>query len=44
MGVNRRPGDRLYFGEVATAVAEKSRASIVFVSVGPIDEKSQGDA
>ena len=46
LGVNRRPGESLYFGEVAAAVAEKSRASILFVSGprGPADEKSQPSA
>jgi Kef-type K+ transport system membrane component KefB/nucleotide-binding universal stress UspA family protein len=34
MGVNRRPGDTLFFGNVAAAVLEKSRRSILFVS-GP---------
>jgi hypothetical protein len=34
MGVNRRPGDALFFGNVAAAVLEKSRRSILFVS-GP---------
>jgi Kef-type K+ transport system membrane component KefB/nucleotide-binding universal stress UspA family protein len=32
MGVNRRPGDALFFGNVAAAVLEKSRRSILFVS------------
>jgi K+:H+ antiporter len=32
MGVSRRPGDRLFFGETAAAVLEKSAASIVFVA------------
>ncbi len=32
MGVNRRPGDTLFFGNVAAAVLEKSRRSILFVS------------
>ena len=32
MGVNRRPGDALYFGDVAAAVLEKSEASILFVT------------
>ena len=34
MGVNRRPGDTLFFGNVAAAVLEKSRRSVLFVS-GP---------
>jgi Kef-type K+ transport system membrane component KefB/nucleotide-binding universal stress UspA family protein len=32
MGVNRRPGDALFFGNVAAAILEKSRRSILFVS------------
>jgi Kef-type K+ transport system membrane component KefB/nucleotide-binding universal stress UspA family protein len=39
MGVNRRPGDTLFFGNVAAAVLEKSRRSILFISgsgsIGP---------
>jgi nucleotide-binding universal stress UspA family protein len=39
MGVNRRPGETLFFGNVAAAVLEKSRRSILFVSgsgsIGP---------
>ncbi len=32
MGVGRRPGDTLFFGDTAAAVFEKSPASILFVS------------
>ena len=32
MGVNRRPGDTPFFGDVATVVLEKSECSILFVS------------
>src|SRR5262249_52927124 len=32
MGVNRRPGDELLFGEVAAAVLARSTRSILFVS------------
>jgi nucleotide-binding universal stress UspA family protein len=32
MGVNRRPGDRLFFGNVAATVLRKSKVSISFVS------------
>ena len=32
MGVNRRPGDKLFFGDTAAAVLEKSSASILFVA------------
>jgi nucleotide-binding universal stress UspA family protein len=32
MGVSRRPGDKLFFGDTAAAVLEKSPASIVFVA------------
>jgi Kef-type K+ transport system membrane component KefB/nucleotide-binding universal stress UspA family protein len=32
MGVSRRPGDKLFFGDAAAAVLEKSPASIVFVA------------
>ena len=34
MGVNRRPGDTLFFGDVAAAILERSSRSILFVS-GP---------
>jgi len=34
MGVNRRPGDALFFGDVAAAILERSSRSILFVS-GP---------
>jgi Kef-type K+ transport system membrane component KefB/nucleotide-binding universal stress UspA family protein len=32
MGVNRRPGESLYFGTVAATVLQKSKASILFIS------------
>jgi Kef-type K+ transport system membrane component KefB/nucleotide-binding universal stress UspA family protein len=32
MGVNRRPGDALYFGNTATAVLAKGKASVLFIS------------
>jgi nucleotide-binding universal stress UspA family protein len=32
MGVNRRPGDTLFFGNVADSVIEKSKSSILLVS------------
>jgi Kef-type K+ transport system membrane component KefB/nucleotide-binding universal stress UspA family protein len=32
MGVGRRPGDKLFFGETAAGVFEKSPASVVFVA------------
>jgi nucleotide-binding universal stress UspA family protein len=31
MGVERRPGEKLFFGETAAAILEKSDRSIVFV-------------
>jgi nucleotide-binding universal stress UspA family protein len=31
MGVERRPGEKLFFGETATAILERSDRSIVFV-------------
>jgi Kef-type K+ transport system membrane component KefB/nucleotide-binding universal stress UspA family protein len=34
MGVNRRPGDALFFGDMAAAILERSARSILFVS-GP---------
>jgi len=34
MGVNRRPGDSLFFGDVAAAILERSTRSVLFVS-GP---------
>jgi Kef-type K+ transport system membrane component KefB/nucleotide-binding universal stress UspA family protein len=32
MGVSRRPGDKLYFGDTAAAVFEDARVSVVFVA------------
>ena len=32
MGVGRRPGDKLFFGDTAAAVLEKAPASIVFIA------------
>jgi len=32
LGVNRRPGDKLFFGDTAAAVVEKAKASLLFVS------------
>jgi nucleotide-binding universal stress UspA family protein len=32
MGAGRRPGDRLFFGDTAAAVFERSPTSIVFVA------------
>ena len=32
MGVNRRPGETLYFGNVAAAVLRQAKVSILFVS------------
>jgi nucleotide-binding universal stress UspA family protein len=32
LGVNRRPGERLFFGDVAAAILERSQRSILFVS------------
>jgi nucleotide-binding universal stress UspA family protein len=32
MGVNRRPGDTLYFGDTATAVLARGKASVLFVA------------
>jgi Kef-type K+ transport system membrane component KefB/nucleotide-binding universal stress UspA family protein len=32
MGVNRRPGDTLFFGNVAAAILQQSKVSILFVS------------
>jgi Kef-type K+ transport system membrane component KefB/nucleotide-binding universal stress UspA family protein len=32
MGVNRRPGETLFFGDVAAAILERSQRSILFVS------------
>jgi Kef-type K+ transport system membrane component KefB/nucleotide-binding universal stress UspA family protein len=34
MGVSRRPGENLFFGETAAAVLEKSKASLLMVSSG----------
>lgn len=32
MGVNRRPGKKLFFGDTAAAVFEKSPSSLLFLS------------
>ena len=32
MGVSRRPGDKLFFGDTASAVLENSPATVVFVA------------
>ncbi len=32
MGVSRRPGDKLFFGDTAAAVLEKSPGSIMFIA------------
>jgi nucleotide-binding universal stress UspA family protein len=32
MGVSRRPGDKLFFGDTASAVLENSSATVVFVA------------
>jgi Kef-type K+ transport system membrane component KefB/nucleotide-binding universal stress UspA family protein len=40
MGVNRRPGDTLFFGDVAAAVLEKSARSVLFIS----SARAAGDA
>jgi nucleotide-binding universal stress UspA family protein len=32
MGVQRRPGDKLFFGDTAASVLEKSPASLLFLS------------
>jgi hypothetical protein len=32
MGVQRRPGDKLFFGDTAAAVFEKSPGSVLFLS------------
>jgi K+:H+ antiporter len=42
MGVNRRPGDTLFFGNVAAAILEKSRRSILFVSSAGAIGSAQG--
>jgi hypothetical protein len=31
MGVQRRPGDKLFFGDTAAAVFEKSPASLLYL-------------
>lgn len=42
MGVSRRPGDRLFFGNVAQAIATRSRQSILFVASGGIGTAPEG--
>ena len=32
LGVGRRPGERLFFGDTATALLEKSERSLLFVA------------
>jgi nucleotide-binding universal stress UspA family protein len=32
MGVGRRPGDKLFFGDTAAALLEKSKSSLLFVA------------
>jgi nucleotide-binding universal stress UspA family protein len=32
MGVNRRPGETLFFGNVAAAVLQQSKVSVLFIS------------
>ena len=32
MGVNRRPGDTLFFGNVAAVILREAKASILFIS------------
>jgi nucleotide-binding universal stress UspA family protein len=32
MGVGRRPGDKLFFGDTAAALLEKSKGSLLFVA------------
>jgi len=32
MGVNRRPGDRLYFGETAAGILKDAPISVMFVA------------
>jgi nucleotide-binding universal stress UspA family protein len=32
IGVSRRPGDRLFFGETAAAVLDRGETSVVFVA------------
>jgi len=32
MGVSRRPGDKLYFGDTAAAVLDRAPGSIMFVA------------
>jgi len=31
MGVSRRPGDRLFFGDVAAEVLQRAKCSVLFV-------------
>jgi Kef-type K+ transport system membrane component KefB/nucleotide-binding universal stress UspA family protein len=42
MGVNRRPGDTLFFGNVTAAILEKSRRSILLVSSAGSIGSAQG--
>jgi len=44
MGVNRRPGKKLFFGDVAAAVLARSPRSILFVSSPAATGTTQGAA
>jgi nucleotide-binding universal stress UspA family protein len=44
MGVSRRPGDRLYFGNVAGSVAVHAKQSILFVASGGASTAPEGRA
>jgi Kef-type K+ transport system membrane component KefB/nucleotide-binding universal stress UspA family protein len=44
MGVSRRPGDTLFFGDLAEELLERADCSIVFVSSGGVGTAVQGRA
>src|SRR5262249_11671904 len=41
MGVNRRPGEKLFFGDVAAAVLARSQRSVLFVSSAAASRTAQ---
>jgi len=42
IGVSRRPGDTLFFGNLAEALLERSDRSLLFVSSGGVSTAPQG--
>ena len=40
LGVGRRPGEKLFFGDTASALLEKSKQSLLFVGGQPLTAKA----